>query len=515
MFRRRLQCYALPILTAIYLLAALPTVWAQNALPVIVTFSGDPTAITVDAAESGTVEITLSWHAIHVGEDMRLVLQQRSLGAWAAVVPEDEALPAAGTRTITIQHPLDFSPPTYRLALVSSDDQLIDERFLVIPYESPPDLTPQIDLFTASTPTVTGEALSDGSARVSVSWEVSNRLPTSNLIFEQVQGESEAVPVELPRGNLWIGSRGDGVVAPVPPAFGSILRLRLRVIDVLTEQVYDEAEVEVLVAGTTSAALPIATETPLVLTEETDAGIPANCSFSAVDVPLTGTPDDGCDTFHDPRTGAITRVVSFSLDNPNPTAGRPVTVSWEVEGAQFALLEVYDPDQLAQGGLPGPAQVVLDGLDTAGSTTVTLPASMSSGARFILWAANISTEARSPSFLYDRLAYRIIDTGEGARLSTNAEISAFIALPAAVAPGGEVTLSWSLSGADAALIELFNRADNQSAGVFEDLPATGSANILIPDTFTQGARFVLWAADRAPDGTFIRLVQREVEVLPE
>jgi hypothetical protein len=84
-----------------------------------------------------------------------------------------------------------------------------------------------------------------------------------------------------------------------------------------------------------------------------------------------------------------------------------------------------------------------------------------------------------------------------------------------VAPGQQVTLSWSIDEAEAALIELYDRSTNSLAGVFDNLPPIGSANIVIPETFTQGARFVLWAADRTDDDNFIRLTQSEVEVLPE
>ncbi|MBZ0303773.1 MAG: hypothetical protein K8J31_28795 [Anaerolineae bacterium] len=508
--------FLLKLAVVIFVLwAAVPVALAQNTQPTIVTFSADPAALTVDAAESGTFETTLSWAVIHMTDGQRLVLQRRSLGDWVSVLADDETLPAVGTRTVPVQHPLDFDPPSYRLVLVGADGQLVDERFLALAYEVPPDLRPEITLFTTSTPTISGDPLADGSARVSVSWAIRNRLPTSNLIFEQVLDADRAVLVELPRDNLWIASRGDGVVAPVAPALGSVIRLRLRVVDVLTEEVYAESEVEVVVAGIAAAVVPTATEAAALVADDSitpePSPTPRNCSISAVDVPLNGAPGDGCDTYRDSRSGTTTAVTAFSLDNPNPTPGRPVTLTWTVAGAQFALIEVYDPNQLAQGGLPEPAVVLYDGLPTSGSTTVTLPANMTDGARFILWAANLSTDARSPSFLYDRLAYRIIDTGAIA-LQTDAEITAFVALPPTVAPGGEVTLSWSLNGADAALIELYNRASNASAGVFEDLPTIGSANIVIPETFTQGARFVLWAANRAPDGSYVRLVQSAVEV---
>lgn len=493
---------------------------AQNTIPAVITFTADPAALTVDAAESGTVSITLAWQVINMGANDRLLLFQRDLNAWAQIEPEDgAALEPDGRLVVPAKHPLDFGPPTYRLVLANAGGQQLDERILTLPYEILPDQRPQITLFTSSTATLSASALLDRSARVSISWAVTNRLPTSNLVFEQVQTDGTIVPVELPRGNLWVQSRGDGVVAPVPPTFGNLLRLRLRVLDVLSGEVYDEAEVEVLIAGDAVAAVPTATSTPVPETAvEVEAGTPEptptprNCSSSPVNVPLTGAPNDGCDTYTDPRTGATTRVLAFSIDNPNPRPGQPLTLTWQVQGAQFALVEVYDPRQLERGGLPDPALALYSGLPTTGSTTITLPITLTEGARIILWAANLSTEARSPSFLYDRLAYRMIDAGAAAALSTNAQITAFIALPQVVRPGGEITLSWSLTGADTALIELYNRANNALAGTFEDLPIIGSANLVIPEAFTDGARFVLWAADRAPDGSFIRLVRSEVEV---
>ena len=511
------------ILALVFGLTGVLTAAAQNAIPAIITFTANPAGLTVDAVESGTVEITLAWQVIHMGVGQKLVIYQRGLNTWEQIAPEgDEALEAAGSLTRNVIHPLDFGPPTYRLVLLDANDQQVGERILTMPYEIVPDLDPEITLFTSTNTTISSSALLDGSARVNISWVVANRLPTSNLVFEQVQTGGTAVAVELPRGNLWVQSRGDGVVAPVPPTFGNVLNLRLRVVDVLSGNVYDEAEVEVLMAGDAVAAVPTATAIAEPVDEvegaTEEAGtpeptpMPRLCSISAVDVPLTGAPNDGCDVYVDARTGATTRVVSFSIDNMNPQAGAPLTLTWEVQGAQFALVEVYDPNQLAQGGLPEPSLALYDGLPTSGSTTITLPITLTDGARIVLWAANLSTEARSPSFLYDRLAYRMIDAGGAAALSTDAVITAFIALPQTVEPGAEVTLSWSLTGADTALIELYNRANNALAGTFEDLPTIGSANLIIPEAFTDGARFVLWAADRAEDGTFIRLVRSEVEV---
>ncbi len=495
----------------IILLAIPQVVGAQNVQPAIIKFEADIATITVNAAEKGTADLTLSWHVINVTPDYLLRLDQRRLGGWANVLPEGEVLPAVGNFLLSLQHPLDFGPPTYRLILLDANGGVVDERLVIIPYETPTDAVPEITLFTTSTLTLVADTLADGTARANVSWEVTNRVPSSNLVFEQVLADGPVVPVELPRASLWVGSTGDGVVAPVLPPAGNLIVVRLKVQDVISGEVYDEATVEVAVSGTVIAAAPTQANTADDQPTPLPSATPRNCSISPVDVPITGAPGDGCDVFREAQSDAVIRVESFGMNTNQLTPGGEVTFNWEVTGAQFALLEVYDPRQLAQGGLPQPSDVSLDGLDPVGSTTITIPSSFIEGARFILWAANLSTDARSPSFLYDRLAYRVIDArAEG--ITTAAQITAFIALPTVVEPGTEVTLSWSVEGADAALIELYDRRTNTLAGVFDDLPTIGSAMIIIPAEFTQGARFELWAADRTADGDFIRLTQSELDV---
>jgi hypothetical protein len=508
------------LLSLLGLLVIAQGVVAQNTLPTIVTFTSSPSAITVNAAEAGQTELSLTWVVVYMTDDQQLVLQRRVLHAWVTMTEENETVGAIGTREQPLLHPLDFGPPTYRLLLLDGQGQVIDESILTIPYENPA-TSPEITLFASSTPAISAEALTNRSARVNVSWQVSNRIPTSNLLFEQILQDGQAVPVELPRDNLWIGSEGSGVVAPIPVQ-NSIVQLRLRVVDMVNGDVYAEALTEVAVGGEGGiAALPTATPPPTIVAATDEEEIlptptPRNCVMSPLDVPLTGVPGDGCDTFRQPRTGTETQVVSFNANTLNANPGRSITLSWEITGAQFALLEVYDPNQLQDGAFPEPIQAFYDGLPPSGSQTLTLPSSMTNGARFILWAANLSTEARSPSFLYDRLAYRIIDASPSGTVNTNqAQITAFVALPPVAAPGGEVTLSWNLNGADTALIELFDLGSNTVAGVFEDLPTIGSANVIIPESFTQGARFILWAANRNSDGTFTRLTQSTLELPAE
>ena len=75
-----------------------------------------------------------------------------------------------------------------------------------------------------------------------VLWAVVNRPPNSNLIFDQILDGGRAVPVELPRAAFWIASEGTGTVAPVPPESGTLVRLRLRLVDVISGDVLDEAD---------------------------------------------------------------------------------------------------------------------------------------------------------------------------------------------------------------------------------------------------------------------------------
>ena len=245
------------------LLTGVSAAGAQNNPPAIVVFTSSQAAITVDAAERGQTEFELAWHVININDDHRLLLQRRNLGGWEAMTGDDDSLNAVGTRSQTLVHPLDFGPPTYRLLIVDSRGEIVDERILTIPYEIVAGLLPEISLFASGTPSVPSEALADGSARANVSWHVINRLPTSNLVFEQVLDDGQIVPVELPRDNLWVASQGEGVVAPVPPIAGAnSLLLRLRVVDVVSGEVYAEAEAEVGIGDNIIVAAPTATAAP-------------------------------------------------------------------------------------------------------------------------------------------------------------------------------------------------------------------------------------------------------------
>jgi hypothetical protein len=215
--------------------------------PAIITFTSDLTEIPVDDAETGQTSATLSWHVVGLTNNYGLFLQMYTLDTWQ-LLPVQTALPATGSYPLTVQHPLNFGPPTYRLIVADQDFEILAERVLSIPYSVETDL-PAINTFTSSVQQIEANALAQGTATVLVSWQVANRAPTSNLMVEQVLENGQSLSVELPRPNLWIPSSGQGPVQPVLPLTDNLVRLRLRVVDMVDDTVYDEAELVIPVVA--------------------------------------------------------------------------------------------------------------------------------------------------------------------------------------------------------------------------------------------------------------------------
>ncbi len=225
----------LVLLLVVTLLAAGQTVSASTTRPTIVTFDSSLKTITLAEAEAGEATTTLTWHTVGLTEEYRLALHTYVLDGWELVFPDDTTpLEASGARVVTIRHPLNFGPPTFLLSIVRSDsNQIVDQRIVVIPYDTAA-LTepPAVADFSTEVEEIDAATLISGEARVMVAWEVLNRVPTANLVFDQVFSDGTSTSVELPRLYLWIPSKGEGPVAPVYRAGEESVVLRLRVVDV-------------------------------------------------------------------------------------------------------------------------------------------------------------------------------------------------------------------------------------------------------------------------------------------
>jgi hypothetical protein len=321
-----------------------------NLPPTIIDFSVDLPSITVDAAEAGETSATLAWHTVGMTEQYQLWLQSYMLDRWVAIL-EDDSLEPTGTRSIPVLHPANFGPPTYRLLIVDGQAQVLDERIAIIPYDAESVAgAPTIEMFTTDIQSVEAGALAQGNVRIVVSWEVVNRLPASNLVFEEVLEDGRAVSVELPRSHLWVGSAGQGAVAPVLPAAQDVIRLRLRVASMADGRIFDERELTVRVIGSVVTATPVWVGTPTPL--------PA------------GLPSEGL------------AVISFTASPDIVDRGGTVTLGWEVVGTNSVSVSRLNP--------VGQYVDFISDQPVIGSWTVTLPEYYVDSAPFQLMATDAS-----------------------------------------------------------------------------------------------------------------------------
>jgi hypothetical protein len=168
---------------------------------------------------------------------------------------------------------------------VDEFDQSVSEKIVSIPYTgeiveaavlptSLPDATttatpsviqtaaPELLVFTAVETTIAANDLVYSDPRINVSWEIANRTPTSNLVFEQVLPDGSSVNIELPRSNLWVSSTGSGSVRPVYPDGDDSVVLRLRLVDLATGETLSEAATVVTVSGAVSTPTARPTQAP-------------------------------------------------------------------------------------------------------------------------------------------------------------------------------------------------------------------------------------------------------------
>jgi hypothetical protein len=243
--------------------------------PAILSFTSDARTITVEALESGAAQIALSWQTVGLTDDFSLRLFALVVSDWTPLVDQD--LPPVGSARLVVQPSLDFSPPTYRLAIFDRQGRLISQHIVTLPFDtSAPAPTPQIISFEATVNGVDFVDLGQNRARVPVLWRVRGRVPTSNLIFEQLLPDGRAISVELPRLSRWVASSGEGVVAPILPSNDAQeIRLRLRVVDLANDTVYAEQVISLpiirsgtslpMIAAPAAAPLPVTFASPALV----------------------------------------------------------------------------------------------------------------------------------------------------------------------------------------------------------------------------------------------------------
>ncbi|NDJ75447.1 MAG: hypothetical protein GYB65_04235 [Chloroflexi bacterium] len=340
--------------------------------PTIISFSGDLDGISMADAESGDTEVELSWQTVGVSEGYSVNLFSYRFNRWELYQPESEdepetatetitALPTSGSLRVPVLHPQTFGPPTFRLAIVDAQGFMVTEWTLALPYVVEDDADePEITLFRADVTSLDANALADGSARVTASWQITDRQPGTNLLFEQVLPGGQVAPVELSRALLWVPSSGAGPLAPVFPGEGEAGELRLRLVDLADGSTLDEEQVTLTVTGQVQAVPSV---------PETSPTTPVTAPSSSVQVQR-----------FDATPGRINR-------------GSSVTINWQVTGASTLGVWLLSPDGRLSQSAPNAAMT--------GSWTLTLPDVYGDTAIFMLFAQDYAGTEIQTSLMVD------------------------------------------------------------------------------------------------------------------
>lgn len=318
--------------------------------PTIINFDSSIESLTLAEVEAGTMTANLSWQIVGVKAAHRVVLERYAINAWQSLLVDTaETLPAAGDFDMVIVHPNNFGPPMVRLTVLDASGAILDQRVLVIDYDIAIDVgETRIVTFATESETLDAVALANGSARLNVTWDVANRLPDSNLVFEQVLEGGRIVSAELPRPNVWIPSQGEGLLAPVLPGAGMPVRLQMRVVDMVDGSTLAEVALPPLPVAKSAAAV-------------------------AVDQPATqpDAPAAGGDVAQ-----AAPAIALFTAAPEIVPRGGTVTVTWNVSNAQELGVWLLEPGGPLSQSAPDPR---------AGSWTITLPEFYVDSATFNLY----------------------------------------------------------------------------------------------------------------------------------
>jgi hypothetical protein len=417
-----------------------------------------------------------------------VTLQAYELDSWVDAGAGD-ALPASGTTTVPVKHPHDFGPPTYRLVIVDSGGAELDARTLSIPYSAPstgaaggaaatttdeygniiaggagaasagagPAVVtdsgdPEITSFTADETSLDADALARGEGRLVVAWEVANRTPTSNLVFEQVLADGLVASVELPRAHLWVPSSGQGPVAPVLPAAGESLVLRLQLVDLADDSLLDEK------------TLSLDIDTLILATIDSFTASPAAVSSTEL------------------AQGSARLTVAWSVSNRPPDTN--LVFEQVLPDGSIVSIELPREDPIIPSSGQGPVAPVLP---AGGVSSITLRLQLVD----LTSDAVIDERTTTVQVVYPTPTPFVVNTPVPTSLpGQQLEITRFNVTPLSVERGGTVAVSWQVQGASVITIRVVDAVDN-NIHTATDLPAAGSWSFDIPENYDQATVWLI------------------------
>lgn len=363
------------MIVCVGLLLAASVGFAQQGaqVPAVVKLAASVSAITVAEVEAGAT-ITLSWHIVNVQAGQRVALDYAVQNGWVTILNQGETLAPVGSREVALRDPLNFGPPTFRLTLLNGRN-IVDQRYLIIPYAAP-DAPTTVDQLSADVVSIDRAFLNQREPRITLSWQVSNRTPETNLVFEQIVGADQTQTVELPRQFLYVPSLGSGPVQLVPTDESSV-RVRLSVVNVIDGSVVASRELTIPFTGegplpTPDAALPTSVSLPSA--QETPQGLPPAPSQETPQI----LPTADASASGGASTSAPT-INAFTINPLSTAPGTNVTIAWNVAGATTVQIQ----EIVAGSAQPGITYVQLPLL---GAVSVPLPADATSSVTYRLTA---------------------------------------------------------------------------------------------------------------------------------
>ena len=171
-------------------------------------------------------------------------------------------------------------------------------------------------------------------------------------------------------------------------------------------------------------------------------------------------------------TATAPRVVRFTADLPTVQAGGAVTLTWEIENAESALLRLL---------YPGGVIVEYGEVPVAGNMTVDIPSD----------ATGTLTAQLIPSPLPERGAFGTLEITIAEGSAQEVVITRFMTSSTEARPGDTVTLSWSVSGAPGVSLVIV-KPDGSLGPTYSGLPAEGAQTFTFPDGVTGTYGVQLW-----------------------
>ncbi len=246
----RLLFIAVIVLTA-FGAAAAPDRQTGSLTPAIVEFTADAAALDYAAVEAGTAQVTLTWHTVYGNAQYRINIDTYRQNQWVSVLDPQEALPLDGSKLITVAPPDDYGAPTFRLTLKTSRGLIVGRQYLTIPYASAEAAdAPSIVSFTTPVQGMDTHLLVFSNAKIIVAWEIANRRPDTEIIFEQLYDPNQdGYQIDITGYGSWLPSTGEGAIIPRSTLSKDDLHYRLNLVSATDGTRYDWADITIPVIG--------------------------------------------------------------------------------------------------------------------------------------------------------------------------------------------------------------------------------------------------------------------------